>query len=153
MKTKPTVWYVDDLKSNLDRFATDHKNAFTVRTFDNPQQVMEALKESKPDALLCDIFFYDTERESQEIEDQVQAKARQLREFARTIGADKESYQAGIKLIESVSSRFKGHPRFPIYAYTSKAPTFWTELDSTESVRLEQDGSSRESMGGQQSNW
>ncbi len=44
MKRKPTVWYVDDLKSSLHRFATDYRNAFTARMFNNAQQVMEAPK-------------------------------------------------------------------------------------------------------------
>jgi hypothetical protein len=122
MRTLPTVWYVDDLVSHLDNFEQDHKGVFDTRKFANPQDVIDALKRSKRDALLCDIFFYETEEKARRVEDQVLGKAQELTRFAASIGADKEKYQGGINLIENIFSRYKGEPPFPVYAYTSKAP-------------------------------
>jgi len=118
----PTVWYVDDLTSQLDKFEADHGRVFEVRKFTNPQNVIDELKESRPDALLCDLFFYEPEETARQIEEQVLGKAQELRQFASSIGADREEHQAGITLIEHVFSHFRGKPPFPVYAYTSKAP-------------------------------
>jgi hypothetical protein len=120
MKTKPVVWYVDDLPLNLEKFKDNHQQAFTVRTFATPEQVKSALVESTPDALLCDIFFYDTVQIAEDIEKKVKVKADELRKFGEDIGANKIANQAGIPLIQSVSAQFG--KKFPIYAYTSKGP-------------------------------
>ncbi len=122
MKTLPIVWYVDDLQSNLDKFADGHKRAFHVERFTRPQEILDALGTRRPDALLCDVFFYDSESQSKEMEDKVQEAAMELQKTAHSIGADAEKYQAGITLIEQVFSRYGGKPPFPVYAYTSKGP-------------------------------
>ncbi len=120
MKKKPVVWYVDDLPANLERFRTNHGQAFTLRTFARPEEVRAALVESTPDALLCDIFFYDSPAIAEDMEKRVQEKAAELRRFGDEIGATRESNLAGIQLIQLVSAQFG--TRFPIYAYTSKGP-------------------------------
>lgn len=79
---------------------------------------MEALGDSQPDALLCDIFFYENAAEAGDMEKKVQAKARDLREFGQEIGANRP--QAGVALIQQATARYKN--KFPIYAYTSKGP-------------------------------
>jgi len=124
MKRKPVVWYVDDLPENLDRFNSHHGGVFTVRTFAHVEDVMAALDASKPDALLCDIFFYESVEVAQRMEKSVSEKADELRKFGEEIGADRSDYQAGIGLIERVSERC--HGQFPIYAYTSKGPYLLT---------------------------
>ena len=53
MKSRPTVWFVDDLQVNLDAFVAAHQDAFQIETFLSPQQVLDRLEHSKPDALLC----------------------------------------------------------------------------------------------------
>jgi PleD family two-component response regulator len=60
MGKKPVVWYVDDLPTNLENFKKNHCQAFNIKTFSSPNQVVAELTTSKPDALLCDIFFYDS---------------------------------------------------------------------------------------------
>ena len=122
METRPTVWFVDDLQVNLDAFRAAHQDAFQIETFLSPQQVLDRLESSQPDALLCDIFFYDTPEQAQDIERQMTEQATRLREFARDIGADRDSYMAGIRLIEQVYGKYQGEPPFPSYAYTSKGP-------------------------------
>jgi hypothetical protein len=120
VKKKPIVWYVDDLPENLEKFAKNHADAFSVRTFETPAQVLNALSISKPDALLCDIFFYDAVQTAREMEARVGQKAEELRQFGGEIGANKLANQAGIELLQHVSNYYKN--KFPIYAYTSKGP-------------------------------
>jgi hypothetical protein len=120
MKKKPVVWYVDDLPENLEKFRKNHSEVFTVRTFRRPEEVLASLTMSRPDALLCDIFFYESVKIAQEMEQKVQERAHDLRKFGEDIGANKVTNQAGVQLIETVSARFG--TRFPIYAYTSKGP-------------------------------
>jgi hypothetical protein len=126
MKKKPVVWYVDDLPSNLEKFDKNHGQVFTVKTFSRPEQVTAALSESRPDALLCDVFFYDTVSVAEEMERRVQEKATEIRKFGEEIGANRIANQAGVPLIQSVAARFG--TRFPIYAYTSKGPYLLDEL-------------------------
>ena len=71
MKNKPLVWFVDDLQSNLDDFKKAHQDTFEVRTYSKPQEVLDALNEECPDALLCDVFFYDSPQKAKEIEAQI----------------------------------------------------------------------------------
>jgi hypothetical protein len=73
-----------------------------------------------PDALLCDIYFYDDESERENAESAVKEKAEELRELAQRFDAKKA--QQGIALIRYIRDRFDGKPHFPIYAYTSKGP-------------------------------
>jgi hypothetical protein len=120
MKKKPIVWYVDDLPENLAKFSQDHSELFEVETFKSAAEVLRALAKSTPDALLCDIFFYDTPEVAREMEDKVRAKAEELRAFGDHIGASKLQNLAGIDLIRNVADRF--NEKFPIYAYTSKGP-------------------------------
>jgi hypothetical protein len=126
VKTKPIVWYVDDLPLNLERFKNNHQEAFTIRTFATPEQVKSALVESTPDALLCDVFFYETVAIAEDMESRVKEKADEIRKFGEDIEANKIANQAGVPLIQFVSEQFGN--RFPIYAYTSKGPYLLDEL-------------------------
>jgi len=119
MKKRPKVWYVDDLPSNLNDFVNAHKDNFDVETFNEIDQVIERLETDTPDAILCDIFFYDTLEEAENIEQKINFQKEKLRENAHDIGADDVKNQAGIDLIERLS---KINLRIPIYAYTSKGP-------------------------------
>ena len=122
MTSKPTVWFVDDLDENLEAFRAKHADRFDVRTFSTPQEVLERLQEEAPDALLCDIFFYDTPEQAAAIERKMEDEAERMRSVAREIGAVDEKYQAGIDLIGRVVQKYEGDPPFPVYAYTSKGP-------------------------------
>jgi len=84
------------------------------------------LSESRPDALLCDVFFYDTVSVAEEMERRVQEKATEIRKFGEEIGANRIANQAGVPLIQTVAARFG--TQFPIYAYTSKGPYLLDEL-------------------------
>jgi len=121
-QSRPKVWFVDDLPENLERFRKGHEKHFAVRLFGSPAEVLDALKTDCPDALLCDIFFYGTLAEVQDIEQKITAKAKELRDFAATIHANDAGCQLGINLIEEVAEKFGRKPPFPIYAYTSKGP-------------------------------
>jgi len=120
MKKKPIVWYVDDLPENLTKFSTDHSEVFEIKTFSSTSDVLRALAQSTPDALLCDIFYYETPEIAREIEEKVRTKAEETRSFGETIGASKVQNLAGIDLIRTVADRFRD--KFPVYAYTSKGP-------------------------------
>ena len=117
------VWFVDDLPSNREKFETDHREDFSVRTFEKPVDVLDAIRrDGPPDALLCDIYFYDTVDEAIEIESKVSAEATRLREVADSLDANRDDARQGIDLIEEVAKAFGGNTPFPIYAYTSKGP-------------------------------
>lgn len=122
MDTKPQIWFVDDLQSNLDAFIDAHKDYFAVTPFTDPNAVLRRLGNERPDALLCDVFFYDTPEEAQKFEDRVSKEAEALRKTGIAIGAVEDRYLAGITLIEQVAQSYKGSPPFPVYAYTSKGP-------------------------------
>lgn len=126
MRKKPVVWYVDDLPSNLEKFKTNHEQAFTIRTFTKPEEVTAALVESLPDALLCDIFFYDSVELAADMERRVQEKAAELRAFGEHIGANRLANQSGVQLVQSIAARFGS--KLPTYAYTSKGPYLLDEL-------------------------
>lgn len=143
MERKPVVWYVDDVSSNLRRFENNHKDDFDIRTFKEPSQVVAQLGISTPDALLCDIFFYETEEMAESIEAKINERASDLPALAKDIDSDKDSYQAGIPLIEDVYRRFDNQPPFPVYAYTSKGPYLLDTPGSSGSRGLEPLGCSR----------
>lgn len=132
MNNKPTVWFVDDLPENLEKFKRNHSENFKVRTFNNIIEVLAALKKSMPDALLCDVFFFDTLKRGKEVEDQIELDKEQIEGTIKKFDLRNEKYHDGIKLIEEVIALFKLNqtkPPFPIYAYTSKGPyVFSTEM-------------------------
>jgi len=112
---KPAVWFVDDLSSNRQRFRDNHQDAFIVTTFREPAEVMDELEQmGPPDALLCDIYFYESEEQAKRIEEQIGNAAARLRALAGDLGAGKKDAQAGIRLIEDVTNYFKGDPPFPL---------------------------------------
>jgi hypothetical protein len=119
---KPLVWMVDDLRENREKFKEAQKQHFTVRVFESPNEVLAALESEKspPDALLCDIYFFDDVSKAQDAEEKVQRVAEQLDKLAKDLGAEKN--QTGILLVEAVRRMFKDSPPFPIYAYTAKGP-------------------------------
>jgi CheY-like chemotaxis protein len=118
------VWFVDDLPENLASFEAAYGRVFEVTTFSSPREAREALeRKTRPDALLCDIFFYDSTEQAVHIEQEVGKKAEELRRFAHeTLKADEPRFLQGIDLIADVMERFRGAPPFPVYAYTSKGP-------------------------------
>lgn len=124
---RSNVWFVDDLQSNLDYFEEKHFNTFKTRKFLDPEKVLEALDKEKPDALLCDVFFYDTPEKAEEIETIVNKEAERVRSVAHEIEADSDKYLAGIDLMEALKIRYKGKLPFPVYAYTSKGPYLLTQ--------------------------
>ncbi len=122
MLAKPKVWFVDDIQSNLDAFIQAHDKYFEVTTFIEPIAVLNRLSEEQPDALLCDVFFYDTPQKAQEIEDRITKEADALRLTAISIGATEDRFLAGITLMEEVAEKYQNSLPFPMYAYTSKGP-------------------------------
>jgi hypothetical protein len=141
MTSQPTVWFVDDLPSNLKEFERRHAGAFHVVTFRSPAEVLRTLEKDRPDALLSDIFFYDTPERAEEIERKVNDEAEKLRGSAHQIGADRENCLAGIELIERVNRKYGGKVPFPVYAYTSKGPyllsqSAWDRIIKSNAVVL-----------------
>ena len=127
MAKKPKVWFVDDLQSNLDEFTEAHDQYFEVTTFLEPTEVFDRLNQERPDALLCDVFFYDTPEEAQRIEIGVSEEAAALRDTAINIGALEDRLLVGITLMEEIAVKHKNSVPFPIYAYTSKGPYLLAE--------------------------
>src|SRR6267143_708544 len=100
MTSKPVVWIVDDLPSNLKTFADSHARAFRVRKFSHPSEVLQLISDGeRPDALLCDVFFYDTPQQAEAIEVKITGEVVKLQHTAHDIGADEDKYLAGIKLM------------------------------------------------------
>src|SRR6267143_1003994 len=132
---KPRVWMVDDLKENRDKFQKSHEHRFTVRVFKSPYDALTTLESEKPDALLCDIYFYDNPSEAETVERLVEEKANDLLQLAKKINA--EGNETGIKLISDVRRKFKDNPPFPIYAYTAKGPYLLHGQGFEQLIRLE----------------
>ena len=124
MAPKYKVWLVDDLPRNLEAFRTNHGDDFAIETFSKTSAVLQRIhNEEYPDALLCDIFFYDTIADAEKAEAKVAELAAKLRKTAIRIGVHDHSHTAGIVLMRQIYEHFKGtSPPFPMYAYTSKGP-------------------------------
>lgn len=150
---KPLVWFVDDIQKKLDSFRQSHEKEFRVETFCHPTELLKRLSDEQPDAVLSDIFFYDSEEQSNDIERKINGRAKTIRRFAHEeLRADEEKYLAGIKLIEMIHKKYSGNPPFPVYAYTSKGAYILDKWDriinararilpkdklSTDSIQLE----------------
>lgn len=134
MSMKPKVWFVDDLPENLQNFHTAHDAYFMVETFPTTTDVINRIrKRDYPEALLCDIFFYENEARAKEVEEQVKKLAEELKKKASELGANDHRYTAGIKLMEDIFNHFnRKPPPFPMYAYTSKGPLLLNEREWQE---------------------
>ena len=87
-----------------------------------------------PDALLCDVFFYDSIDVARDVEQKIGKLADQLKQTATDIGANDHTHAVGITLMKGIFEHFGGsHPSFPIYAYTSKGP-FLLEQNEWENL-------------------
>ena len=84
--------------------------------------MLDRLNEEIPDALLCDIFFYENPEVARDIEQTISEKAAEIRQISAEIGALGKKCAAGIALIKDVADKFRGNMPFPVYAYTSKGP-------------------------------
>jgi len=136
---KYTVWFVDDLKSNLDIFAKKHLlSDIEVKTFEDPEKVVTELEQGRyPHALLIDVFFYESKTDyftkdtPERVEEIVEDVVKKLRNqwFAR------EEYARGIKLMELIADKIKKGdlPSFVRYAYTTKAP-YLLELNAWKRI-------------------
>jgi CheY-like chemotaxis protein len=131
MAKKRKVWFVDDLPENLKRFRSNHASHFDIETFSNTGEVLSRInKKEYPDALLCDVFFYDTVEEAREVELKVDELAAQLKRTATEIGVNDHRHAVGITLMKNIYEHFgEKRPKFPLYAYTSKGPFL---LEQTE---------------------
>jgi hypothetical protein len=125
-KRKWKAWLVDDLPSNLTKFRSNHKNHYAIRTFKHPNEVMEQIaQENYPDALLCDVFFYDTLREAKRVEKDIEKLSKKLKREATKANANDHSRALGLNLMEGIFEHFHHQhqrPPFQMYAYTSKGP-------------------------------
>ena len=139
MKEKSEVWLVDDLPSNRKNFKSNHKGHYKIRTFAHPQEVMKQISKGKrPDALLCDVFFYDTVKRAKRAEKIVDKLSEKLKRAATKANANDHSLTLGIELMEKIYEHFdRKRPPFPMYAYTSKGPFL---LERKEWKKLSQFG-------------
>jgi hypothetical protein len=68
-----TVWLVDDLPRNLRKFEENHRGYFKIETFSKIDEVLDRIHEKDyPDALLCDVFFYDSVEEAERVEAEIE---------------------------------------------------------------------------------
>lgn len=124
MSPKYRVWLVDDLPRNRATFETNHGNDFAIETFSKTSDVLTRVHNGEyPDALLCDIFFYDTVEEAERVEKAIANLAEDLKKTAIKLGVHDHTHAIGITLMRQIYEHFKRHsPPFPMYAYTSKGP-------------------------------
>jgi hypothetical protein len=124
MKEKWVLWLVDDLPSNLQNFKSSHKGHYKIRIFTHPREDMKEIRKGKrPDALLCDVFFYDTIKEAERVEEVVERLSDKLKRAATKAKANDHRRALGIDLMEEIFEHFdRQRPPFPMYAYTSKGP-------------------------------
>jgi hypothetical protein len=134
IRARAKVWLVDDREDNRKKFIERHGSEFEVKTFETPDQLLKAIANQRPpDALLCDIFYYQDAHQREEIEIQVAKEAKRIEDLATALQSDQAA--DGIGLIQRVREHFNNDPPFPIYAYTSKGP-YLLHNDSFD--RLEQ---------------
>jgi hypothetical protein len=119
-----TVWLVDDLPRNLRKFEENHRGSFKIETFSKVDEVLDRIhKKDYPDALLCDVFFYDSVERAEQVEAEVEKLAEHLKKTAQRLGAYDHRYTVGIQLMKKIYEFFGNKaPPFPMYAYTSKGP-------------------------------
>lgn len=121
MADRIRVWLVDDREANRRKFVGRHGGEFEVKTFETPDQLLSAFRvEAPPDALLCDIFYYQDADQREDVERRVEREAKRIENLAAELHADEAA--DGIGLIQRVRRHFHDDPPFPIYAYTSKGP-------------------------------
>jgi CheY-like chemotaxis protein len=139
MTPKYKVWLVDDLPRNESAFEKNHGADFAVETFSKTSEVLQRIQRGEyPDALLCDVFFYDNVAQAEDVEAKVQELANKLREKAIEIGAYDHRYTAGVGLMRQIHEHFRRQPLpFPMYAYTSKGPLL---LEQSEWNRISEYG-------------
>jgi CheY-like chemotaxis protein len=132
MSAEYTVWLVDDLPTNLTKFKENHTSDFKqIETFAKPKDVLDRLRKGdEPDALLIDVFFYETPERAREVEDEVAGLVENLKKKAANLGLMDHKYAAGIALMEQIHKHYKNRkPPFPMYAYTSKGPFLLEQKD------------------------
>ena len=124
MKRKWKVWLVDDLPSNLRSLNRIIRATTPFERLNTPMQVMEQIaKENYPDALLCDVFFYDEVKEAKRVEGEIEKLSKALKREAKKLNANDHSRTLGINLMEDIFEHFNyQRSPFPMYAYTSKGP-------------------------------
>src|SRR5262249_11765143 len=99
--SKPRVWFVDDLPSNLETFRKNHGHAFDVETFTKTGDVFERIRHKDyPDALLCDLFYFDSIDEAQRAEKKLTELAQHLKQAALAAGVDCQRHALGITLMK-----------------------------------------------------
>jgi predicted nucleotide-binding protein len=128
---KPKVWFVDDLPRNLEKFEANHRDHFDVTAFSKTNEVLKLIQDGKrPDALLCDVFFYDSVEEAGRVEDDVAKLAQDLKATAAKWRANDPERAKGIKLMRQIYEHYGNHaPLFAMYAYTSKGPFLLEQTD------------------------
>jgi CheY-like chemotaxis protein len=103
MIPKCKVWLVDDLPSNREAFTANHAVDFAVETFSKTSDVLQRIQRGEyPDALLCDIVFYDSVEQANEAEARVRELAKELRKTAVDIGVHDHRHTAGISLMQQI---------------------------------------------------
>ena len=79
---------IDELQKNRHDSEKNHTADFNVQTFAKPSEVLSPITQGQqPDALLVDVFFYDTEKQAQEVEDVVAAQTDKLGDRLRSVVA------------------------------------------------------------------
>jgi hypothetical protein len=125
------IWFVDDLPRNLAKFKKNHGEHFRIETFSDPAAVLRRIHQGEyPDALLCDVFFYESVAEAERVEEKIEELARMLKRTASETGLNDHGHAAGIALMRNIVEHFnKRPPPFPMYAYTSKGPFLLEQSD------------------------
>jgi len=131
MAPKYKVWLVDDLPGNREAFRTNHGDDFAIESVSKTDDVLQRIHNKEyPDALLCDIFFYDSVAEAENAETKVAGLAAKLRKTAIDIGVYDHSHAAGITLMLQIYEHFKRtSPPFPMYAYTPRDRSCWNRAN------------------------
>lgn len=111
MSPKYAVWLVDDLPRNRASFEVKHGNDFAIETFSKTSDVLTRIHNGEyPDALLCDIFFYDTVEEAEHVEKSIIELAENLKKTAVKLGVHDHTHAIGITLMRQIYQHFKNRP-------------------------------------------
>ena len=128
-----TVWFVDDLPRNLRKFEDNHRDYFKVKTFSKIDEVLDRNhKKDYPDALLCDVFFYDSVEEAEQVEAEIENLAKQLKETAQRNRLLDHRHAVGIQLMKKIYEFFGNNRRhFRCMHIHLKALFCWSKVNGT----------------------
>jgi len=138
-----SVFYVDDQEGHRIRFKQRHADKFDIKDFEDPVELLEALKESHrlPDLVLLDLYYPHKRRDKKVQEDKENQASHELAEFnkgiARLKKAVDDAWQPdGLFWLAEIRKVFPSH-KLPVLVYTQRGLLL---LEDSQLSEIEENG-------------